>query len=299
MGGVEFEDLHFGSPNEFLQWAKRHHPGPLDYGLFVDGFSLLHGLNPGNVSQAEALKAEHDTKKVKYPSELAARVSTAFRTNFPDTFGTGGDPSGKSFGSAMSTHDKWHDPNLGTGLVVTIRERIVSEATAIANSINQELRDMPELLNLARTMLMTTRSFVLDLTRFVDDFYNEMNLAASMSETEAWVLTRTLLAEILKEIRKARGTVEHSRVKEPLLTIWGALKAHTVMKRYVEKEFRDDPALAGILNRYLIKRKTDLDGLDGLKTKLNLLTTRLTTLDSSFKSFQTEICKKKPDKQTS
>ena len=182
---------------------------------------------------------------------------------------------------------------------MTIRERIVSEAMAITNSINQELRDMPELLNLARTMLMTTRSFVLDLTRFVDDFYNEMNLAASMSETEAWVLTRTLLAEILKEIRKARGTVEHSRVKEPLLTIWGALKAHTVMKRYVEKEFRDDPALAGILNRYLIKRKTDLDGLDGLKTKLNLLTTWLTTLDSSFKSFQMETHKKKQDKQTS
>jgi hypothetical protein len=285
MGGVEFEEWHFGSQSEFVQWVKRNYPAhdSLDYGMFMDAFSMLHGLNAGNVSQAEALKAEHDTKKVQYPSPLAARVSTAFRTNYPDVFGTGGDPSGKSFGSNMTTYEKWHDPAGRSGLVTLIRERVPMECLAISNSISQELKGTPALFELAKAMLAQSRSFVLDLTRFVDDFYAEMSPPA-MTTVEAWALTKSLMVEIFSELRENRNTVEHSRVKEPILTIWGALKTHEVMKRYVDKDFRDDPALSGILVRHILKRKTDTDGLDAIRAKLTNLTSRLSAMEGTVRT---------------
>jgi hypothetical protein len=297
MGGVEFQEWQFPSQTEFLQWIHRHNPShsELDYGLFLDAFSLLHGLDSGTLSQAEALKAEHDTKKVQYASALAARVSTAFATNFPDVFGTGGDLAGKTFGNNMSTHEKWSAPNGRTGLVRIIRERVPKSCVAIQNSISQKLMGLPEVHSLAREMLAASRDFVLDLTRFVDDFYSEMSLAPSMTTLEAWDLTRTLLAEVLTELRETRNTVEHSRDTEPLLTIWGALKTHEIMKRYKDKEFRDDPALTGILVRHILKRKTDSDGLESIRAKITTLTNRLTAAESTTKATQNEV-RKKQDK---
>jgi hypothetical protein len=170
----------------------------------------------------------------------------------------------------MTTYEKWHDPAGRSGLVTLIRERVPMECLAISNSISQELKAQ-------------SHSFVLDLTRFVDDFYAEMSPPA-MTTVEAWALTKSLMVEIFSELREKRNTVEHSRVKEPILTIWGALKTHEVMKRYVDKDFWDDPALSGILVRHILKRKTDTDGLDAIRAKLTNLTSRLSSMEGTVRT---------------
>jgi hypothetical protein len=67
------------------------------------------------------------------------------------------------------------------------------------------------------------------------------------------------------------------------------------MKRYVDKEFRDDPALAGILTRHILKRKMDADGLEAIRSKQTTLNNRLTTIENTLKATQADL-RKKQDK---
>jgi hypothetical protein len=51
--------------------------------------------------------------------------------------------------------------------------------------------------------------------------------------------------------------------------VWGCLKGHEAMQEFMDLTFRDHPSLAGIQTRFVLKRKTDLDGLDKVTTKLS------------------------------
>jgi len=288
MGGVEFGDRRFGSPKELFAWIKRRHPvGDPDFGLFWDGFSKLHALDPGTHTMAELLKDEHDTQKVRYRSELAARVSTSYKTNVPDVFGKPASKA-KAFGPAMATASGWHDRDAGTGLKVVIKDEIDDSFVAVKGAIETGLPDR-ELRDLALDMLNDTKQFVFDLVRFVDDYYAEVSCASAVSEEDEWTLVSSMLAEIISEMRIARNLVKHSRANNEMYHIWGALKTHVVMKRFAAANFINDSALSGVVVRFLMKRKTDLDGLTGVNRKITACEGKVATVLTDVKSLKTDI----------
>jgi len=292
MGGVEFGDRRFGSPKELFAWIKKRHPvGTPDYGLFWDGFSKLHALDPGTRTMSELLKDEHDTQKVKYRSELAARVSTSYKTNVPDVFGKPVSKA-KAFGPAMATALGWHDRDAGTGLKVVIKDGIDDSFVAIKGAIETGLENR-ELRDLALDMLNDTKQFVLDLVRFVDDYFAEVSSASAVTEEDAWVLVSSMLAEIISEMRIARNLVKHSRVNNDMYHIWGALKTHVIMKRFSAANFINDSALSGVVVRFLMKRKTDLDGMTGVNRKVTACEGKITTVANDVKALKTDVRKLK------
>jgi hypothetical protein len=287
--GLEGTDIQFTSMRALIHWAnykvKPTASSCLNYGLFQDAISMLHGLAPGTVKVKDALKARHDVEKINVPSALAAHVLTSYSTFYPDIFGSDKDEAGEKFGTAMSTPAKWRDDNTRSGLEFTIRDRIKTEYSAIMNSIQQDLGD-PDARELAKEMASRTRNFILNLVRFINEFFGEMRVAPSMTDAEAWELVLNMLAEIFREISKARSVVAHSRISEPSLHIWGALRAHEVMHRLESCDFRDDPTLNGILTRFVFKRKVDLDGLEAIKTRLTSVEGRVKGLDRDVKRKQ-------------
>jgi hypothetical protein len=183
---------------------------------------------------------------------------------------------------AISTYEKWFNPGTQLGLSTTIMAESTSTKRSVEMSINRQLgagsaRDM------AKMMLDDSREFVYELVQFVNEFYAEMSQAPSMSLAEAWLLTRNLLQEILMEIRDTRNEVMHSRGNEPLLHIWGALKAHVVMTRYRSKGIRNDPSLSAILVRFILKRKTDLEGMEAIGGKIKSLESKARVLEVELK----------------
>jgi hypothetical protein len=288
MGGVEFGDFRFGSPEELFGWIKKRHPaGNPDYGLVWDGFSKLHALDPGTRTMTDALAEEHAAQKVKYRSELAARVSTSYMTNIPDVFGKPASAV-KTFGPAMNSVAGWHDRDENIGLKVIIRDGIDESIGAVKGAIDTELANN-QLRELATGMLVDTKQFVLDLVRFVDDYFFEVSTTPAISEADAWTLVSSMLGEVLTEMRVARNQVKHSRVTNELYHIWGALKAHEVMRRYSKAGFKNDPAMAGVVVRFLMKRKTDIDGLSAVNRKMTAADGKLATALTDIRTLKADV----------
>jgi hypothetical protein len=255
-GGVAYKKYSFASPEEFLKWMQRAMPrGTPDYGLFVDIFSLLHSLTSGTVTHSEALKTEHDQSKVHYKNSLQSKVSTSFDTNFPDVFGTS-DLSGQRFGRAMDSHAKWYDPDASQGLSVMIDQELDRQYLAVVEMIDAQLGGT-DLKYLAMDMLNDSKRFFAETNRFIEESYSTMKGGGGLDEKEAWDVTRACFEQILTDIHASRGVVKYTRVDKPLLHVWGALKAHEVMNRYQKFKFKDDPALTGILIRFILKHQKE------------------------------------------
>jgi hypothetical protein len=207
------------------------------------------------VTHSEALKTEHDQTKVHYKNSLQSKVSTSFDTNFPDVFGTS-DMSGQRFGKAMDAHDKWYDPDSSQGLSVMIDREIDRQYLAVVEMIDTQLGGT-DLKYLAMDMLNDSKRFFAETNRFIEESYSTMKGGGGLDEKEAWDVTRACFEQVLTDIHASRGVVKYTRVEKPLLHVWGALKAHEVMTRYQKFKFKDDPALTGILIRFILKHQKE------------------------------------------
>jgi hypothetical protein len=284
-GGVAYKKHSFASPDDFLTWVERQMPrGVPDYGLFVDVFSLLHTLSAGTITHSEALKTEHDQSKVNYKNSLQSRISTSYDTNFPDVFGRS-DLSGQRFGASMDTHAKWYNPDTSQGLSVMIDMEMDRQYDAMIELVDVQLGGAPDLKYLAVDMLNDSKRFFAELHRFVEESYTAMKGGGGLDEKDAWDVTRSCFEQILTDVRASRGVVKYTRVDSPMLHVWGSLKAHEVMARYQKFKFKDDPALAGILIRFILKHQKDSSVV-----KLN---SRLAKVESNCVSLKTEISRLK------
>jgi len=293
LGGVQFEDFKWSSPREFLDWMRlKTGATPPSFGLFVDTFTLLHNLTPGTVRMSDALGAEHATQKVNYNTDMEARSATSFVTEYPDVFGKS--ESGDKFGKSLTSYSIWKAALDRTGLFFKIKEAVKEDGTAVMSAITAEIGDI-DVRTLARSMLTTTQIWIHSFCAFVDEFYAEMSSAPSMSEAESWTLTKSLMGEILSSIRVARSVVREQRQTNRLMHIWGALKAHEAMRQYLDKEFRDHAGLSGLQMRFLMKRKTDIDGMERVSAKLTLLENKLSAFGQKVDTVSKEV-KKKADK---
>ena len=280
MGGVQFGDFQFGCMSDMLIFLSTRSKD-IDFGLFTDAFSCLHAMDVGTVDHDTALTSVYVITKSAYANNAQARISTSYRTAYPDIFGASDERSG-TFGPAMSTYEKWNDRSVGGGIIVSIRESMKEQHHQTNLSITQGITNR-EIRDLAKQMLDRTKEFVLDMCHFVEDFYAEMAASNAIPGEEAWSLTCSLLFEIFRDIRKARSVVKMVKETQPLFHIWGALRTHEVMERFTSNQFRDDPALTGILVRHIVQRKNNLDGTAQLTRKLAITDGKVATLQADVR----------------
>jgi len=292
LGGVEFGEHHFTSTTAFKEWFLRHSPSgrPTSFGLFWDAFALLHNLAPGTVAMQDSLKADEAVQKVRYATTAEARVATSFTTAFPDVFGSSG--QGDKFGKTLKTYADWKNTGSIEGVSYVIRDSIEEDVISIKGDIAATLNTGP-LRTLAEGMVSRAAEDVRDFLRFVDEFYEEMNAAASMSSVEAWELTKTAMSEILKDIRCARNRVKNHRQTDRTMHVWGVLLGHAAVKEYTDRSWKNHHHLAGIQMRFVLKRKSDLDGLEQVNAKHKALENKLNGITQRFDKVEKEVAKKK------
>jgi hypothetical protein len=230
-----------------------------------------------------ALAKQAARQKVGYRDDLEARVATSYDTNYPDSFGDS--PKAQVFAANMKTYEDWKDAGVRAGVAYMLRNALEDESTSITESINMELGD-PELNTLASGMLAKSVSFVHEWIRFLEEYHAEMASSSGMSKDEAWKLTKALVGEVLRDLRLGRNGVRTSRQSDPLNHIWGAVKAHGVMRKYVGHHFKDHPALGGIQTRHFLKRRLDANNLEKLtamqatsQAKINAITQKLNMVE--------------------
>jgi hypothetical protein len=63
---------------------------------------------------ANILGQEHAINKAGYHNEMSARVSTSYKTAYPDVFGVS-TSGGSKFDHALKTYSDWHDTSVCGG----------------------------------------------------------------------------------------------------------------------------------------------------------------------------------------
>ena len=293
MGSASFGNFRFTSPADFVEWYQRHQKGEeVSFGLFLDFTAMLHNLDPGTVTIKDTLGEEKAIRDARYNTRLEARVATSYVTSFPDLFGPTG--TGGEFGKTLTGYDMWRNPSTGHGIAHTIESKVQEDVLAISNEIDNRLADGP-LKTLAMGMVTKTEQYIYSFLKFVDDFYQEMNAASSLSSQEAWDVTKQAIGEVLTDIRTARNKVKTERETNRIMHVWGAMLGLERVLEYHKRSWRNHPNLAGLQMRFVLKRKTDVDGLEQFKTKHKSLEASLNALKQTLTSVQKEL-KTKADK---
>ena len=284
-GGAEHGEHKWSSPREFRQWIgnRAGTPTGVSHGLFFDAMSTCHGMSTGTSTFEKGLSEEHSIKKIEAcRSKLEARVGTSCATGYPDVFGSSGRDD---FMKDCDTCEKWKDPGKRKGLACILQKALATDMQSVTTSINHRITNS-ELHSLAVSMLMTTQTFMTAFIQFGEEVHCEMSLSDSMNAQDAWDLTKNMMGEVFRQIRDARNAVADIREYEPEMHIWGAFKAHMVMKEFTLAFFRDHPSLTGIQTRFLVKRKGDKDGVS---TNLTRLTSRVTSLEMKHNAVAQQV----------
>jgi hypothetical protein len=125
-----------------------------------------------------------------------------------------------------------------------------------------------------------------------EKFFDHMSKSQGVTADEAWQLTRRMAGEIFERLHRSRHRIERLGQHDPRYFVYGALLTHQTMSGFTaHANFEDHEALQGILVRFLIKQRTDLQGLEKLrmdqeklKNDLVLTKQKLNTLDNKVKA---------------
>jgi uncharacterized protein YneF (UPF0154 family) len=120
--------------------------------------------------------------------------------------------------------------------------------------------------------------FITELCEFLSSQYDEYVESSSFTAEEAWSLVIDCVAHIFEELHSARSVVMDAGQYNQGMYIWGFLKAWEIQERYRANEFKNDPALTGLMVRRIMMH----DGERTLKQQLTQLTTHGYKIDALY-----------------
>ena len=199
------------------------------------------------------MKAQRD---VKITSDLEARVITSFRTILPSIlFGSVTDSSTEPYvllSAKLKSYKDWHHDDGVSGVsqrilrgVVEVQNRVMFLASTSTTN--------PQLLRLANGMLIDCINFIQRLICFIDAWWIDLKIGSYFSETLLWEVIVSSIEQIFEDMRTARSPIQDASETDKSVLLWGLMKSHQVMKRYITNDFKKDPALNGILVQKILK----------------------------------------------
>jgi uncharacterized protein YneF (UPF0154 family) len=97
-----------------------------------------------------------------------------------------------------------------------------------------------------------------------------------MSDSESWELVVDCVAHIFEELHNVRSEVTDAGQYNEGMFLWGMLRAWEIQERYRENQFKNDPALTGLM----VRRMMVHSGEKSVKTQLALVETHDESIES-------------------
>jgi hypothetical protein len=134
------------------------------------------------------------------------------------------------------------------------------------------------LTDLLSVLLTDSQGFITELCEFVSSQYDEYVESSSFTAEEAWSLVIDCVAHIFEELHSARSVVMDAVQYNQCMHLWGFIKAWERQERYRANEFKNYPALTGLMVRRIMMH----DGERTLKQQLTQLTTHGDKIDDLY-----------------
>jgi uncharacterized protein YneF (UPF0154 family) len=97
-----------------------------------------------------------------------------------------------------------------------------------------------------------------------------------MSDSESWELVVDCVAHIFEELYNVQSEVTDAGQYNEGMFLWGMLRAWDIQERYQENQFKNNPALTGLLVRRMVVHS----GEKSVKTQLALVETHDESIES-------------------
>ena len=244
------------------------------YGCFFDLVALLDSLRDTTTTEKSYLESEYNAQKTKFVSVDEASTSASFLHVAPLVFCGSSTSSDSKYGSIerslphVKTRDHWVSLGGMEGMKRQLEEEVLSKVGSILEEIPMTLGDS-EGASLAKSYLMASQTCFHKFVNWTETFYQELLGTSQATEKEAWMLILHCWMAFFTDLRQIRmscanlspgrhevGTAGRTRIVARY--IWTMGRAIALQNEYCDKQFRNHPSIATVINYHLFQHRVPM-----------------------------------------
>ena len=254
------------------------------YGCFVDFVSLLDSLRDTTTTEKSYLESEYNAQKTKFVSVDEASTSASFLHVAPLVFCGNNSASDSKYGSIerslpqVKSRDHWVSLGGMEGMKRQLEEEVLSKVGSILEEIPMTLGDSKGAL-LAKAYLFASQNCFNKFVTWTESFYQELLGTSQVAEKEAWSLILHCWMAFFSDLRQIRMACANlspgrheigseGRTRIVARYIWTMGRAIVLQDEYCDKQFRNHPTIATVINYHLFQHRVPMTLYKSMMGKL-------------------------------
>jgi hypothetical protein len=109
-------------------------------------------------------------------------------------------------------------------------------------------------------MHKSAQNFVMEMSSWMDAFYQELVSTSESTEEEAWEVVGACIKNVFEVLRAPRAqaanaTMDSDPKSQCETYLWALIQAHQIMKEFLEARFRNHGAIAPVIVLHIFKTR--------------------------------------------
>jgi hypothetical protein len=198
-------------------------------------------------------------------NEAAARHMASFRLVLPTLFGRvkdGSPTTGKHHLPAIKSFKEWNTYDGVSGIKSYINAGMEDLKHQLRQDIDHSfsLEQHSNARILAMEMHELSQNFVLEMSSWMDAFYQELLTTSEASEDEAWDVVGACIRKVFEILRVPRAQASNATMDGDLKSrcatyLWALIQSHKLMKEFIDARFRNHGAIAPVIVIHIFKTR--------------------------------------------
>jgi hypothetical protein len=232
--------------------------------LFHDVVTLMESLTISHVERKDVLQEWYQLAKVGV-NKASAHLMASFRLVLPTVFGRtkeGAPVSVKHHQPAVKSFKDWNtfDGISGTkGYIAAGMEDLKYQFRQdIEQSLDMDRQAKARML--AQEMHELSQNFVMEMSSWIDAFFQELVTTSEASEDEAWDVVGACIKKMFEVVQvprsqAANATMDSNPQSQCVTYLWALIQSHKIMKEFIEARFRNHGAIAPVIVLHIFKTR--------------------------------------------
>ena len=288
---LQFGSIMLESLGDTGVFVNDHVPS-CSFGCFFDLVALMDAPRDTNIDEETFVKALANADKAKFASVMEVSTSASFLHITPICFCKAGRQDLSAIHGSVDkmlhlVKDRimWCHQGGMLGLKRDLQREITEQVHAIQSEIRFSLKDSQG-ADLAREFLVASQNCFNDFVNWTEDFFHELQSMSACSEEEAWQLILECWLAFFIDLRSIRmecasislaGLEPNSTRRKEVVArfIWTMGRTIKLQDEYREKQFRNHPTIASVINYHLFQHRVPTSTF---KTSMNKVTDDIKSL---------------------
>ena len=258
LGGEAFQ-----SRMDVQVFVETHVPSNCFY-LFHDVVTLMESLTTSHVERKDVLQEWYQSVKVGI-NEASARHMASFRLVLPTVFGRTKEGTVTSSKHHLPSVKSFKDWNTFDG-VSGVKGYIAAGMEDLKYQFRQDIEHTLDLVQHSRARLLAmemhegAQNFVMEMSSWIDAFYQELVTTSQATEEEAWEVVGACVRKMFEVLRvpraqAANATMDPDPVSQCATYLWALVQSHKIMREFLEARFRNHGAIAPVIVLHIFKTR--------------------------------------------